>query len=128
ILATGPCTESSTCWSGCSHGMPVPAAWARLAIVTARPIAVPMRKVKRRLGIRSTDISVSMRFGVRHDVEDGVATVGIDAGDTHDRLDAAGEAAARDEHDHVDRFGDEAARHGDDGLLDQLLEPIERGC
>src|SRR5579871_202574 len=28
ILATGPCTESSTCCSGASHGMLVPAAQA----------------------------------------------------------------------------------------------------
>src|SRR5579883_1011228 len=26
ILATGPWTESKICWSGCSHGMPAPAA------------------------------------------------------------------------------------------------------
>src|SRR6185437_12038605 len=35
ILATGPWTESSTCWSGCSHGMLVPDAQAGRHTISA---------------------------------------------------------------------------------------------
>src|SRR3546814_6332407 len=43
IFATGPCTDSRTCWSGSSHGMPDPAAWTRVVTRSANPIAAPAR-------------------------------------------------------------------------------------
>src|SRR3546814_10205437 len=61
------------------------------------------------------------------EVDDDVAAVGIDTGDTRDRLDAARKPATGDEHDHVDRLGDQPSRHGGDGFLAELLEPIECG-
>src|SRR5690606_31080123 len=45
ILATGPCTDSSTCWSGSSQGMPEPAAWAVAA--RASTAAEPVRAIFR---------------------------------------------------------------------------------
>src|SRR3546814_556206 len=46
ILATGPCTDSSTCCSGSSQGMPEPAAWTCVEIATAR--ASPMAATRAR--------------------------------------------------------------------------------
>src|SRR5690242_14212272 len=64
-------------------------------------------------------------FG-RGEIDEAVAAAGIETVDARDRLDAASEPASRNEDEKIDRFGDEAARHGDDGFLDQLLEPVER--
>ena len=61
------------------------------------------------------------RAGARERLQDVVA-VGIEAGDLEQRLDPAVGAAAVEEHDEVDGLDDQVARHGDDGLLDQLLQ------
>src|SRR3546814_5750881 len=61
------------------------------------------------------------------EVDDDVAAVGIDTGDTRARLDAARKPATGDEQDHVDRLSDQPSRHSGDGFLDELLEPIECG-
>src|SRR3546814_11709363 len=61
------------------------------------------------------------------EVDDDVAAVGIDTGDTRDRLDAARKPATGDDHDHVDRLGDQPSRHDSDGFLDELPEPLACG-
>src|SRR3990167_265273 len=67
ILATGPWTDSSTCWSGSSHGMPEPAACAVAASASPRPMAAPVRKMLRRSGIRAgiRDKRMVILLGVR---------------------------------------------------------------
>src|SRR3546814_7706777 len=51
IFATGPWTDSSTCCSGCSQGMPDPAACAAGEIARVRPMAAPTRRQEPRDGI-----------------------------------------------------------------------------
>src|SRR3546814_13820159 len=41
ILATGTCTDSSTCWSGASQGIPEPVAEALVASVATITAAIP---------------------------------------------------------------------------------------
>src|SRR3569623_898063 len=49
ILATGPWTDSSTCWSGCSHGMPdTPAQAGGIASVAAIVFATGSESAGRR--------------------------------------------------------------------------------
>ena len=59
---------------------------------------------------------------------EGVVAIGIEAVDLRDGLDPARGAAPLDEDDEIDGLRDQAARHGDDRLLDELLQPIERGA
>src|SRR4051794_4619274 len=44
IFATGPWTDSSTCWSGCSQGMPEPAACAGPAMSSAAAAAAVRKR------------------------------------------------------------------------------------
>src|ERR1700749_258476 len=49
IFATGPCTDSNIFWSGCSHGMLLPAARAACEVSTeTTPIPVPRVVLKTR--------------------------------------------------------------------------------
>src|SRR3546814_3193227 len=52
--------------------------------------------------------------------------MGVEALDPGDGLDPAPLAPAADEDDEVDRLGDQPARHRDHGLLDELLQSVER--
>src|SRR5216683_3285587 len=56
----------------------------------------------------------------------GVVAIRSKAGQLGDGFDAASRSATANEHDEIDRFRDEAPRHGDDGLLYELLQPINR--
>ena len=55
------------------------------------------------------------------------AGIGIEPGDTRDLRDSTLEAASGDEDDDVDGLGDEPARDRDHRLLDETLDPVERG-
>src|SRR3546814_562739 len=120
ILATGPWTDSSTCSSGCSQGMPEPAACAvpqSSSVAAAAPASDRRKHFVEAWGAgRDVDghmVVAPCRWskgggGMKPmgcEVGDGVIAVGIEAGDLGDRLDAAARAAALDEDDEIDQIG-----------------------
>src|SRR3546814_7924077 len=125
IFATGPGTDSHTCCSGSSHGIPEPAAFAVAA--RAMPSMVAAAAVTILFGWRTRDRRMSFSLIVGGEVADGVVPIWIETGDARDRVHAAREATTGNEDDHVDGFGDQAPRDGDDAFLNQLFEPIECG-
>ena len=55
ILATGPSIDWRICWSGCSHGMEEPEAWAAGAIATLMTTADAVI-IRRRGNVRTCEI------------------------------------------------------------------------
>src|SRR3546814_15592145 len=103
IFATGPWTDSNTCCSGSSQGIPEPAACAVAA--RAMPSIAAAATVKILLGRGTRDWRMSFSLVVGGEVVDGVTALRVVAGDARDRVDAARPPAPGHEPERVGGLG-----------------------